>query len=126
MISQNFNIIGNFKTFPINKIPTLKVNDIKYPLVSSSFYEIIPLTINYYNIVLEIFNDEIIPLCLCPSLYRGYTSTKYLFTWLSDLLEIKSFNNELGENLPYIVENGAAIYNLNFLNSSWVKVKGIP
>ena len=34
-------------------------------------------------------------------------------------LEIKSFNNELGENLPYIVENGAAIYNLNFLNSNF-------
>ena len=33
--------------------------------------------------------------------------------------EIKNFNDELGEKLPYIVENGAAIYNLNFLNSNF-------
>ena len=27
--------------------------------------------------------------------------------------EIESFNKELDENLPFITENGAAIYNLN-------------
>ena len=32
--------------------------------------------------------------------------------------EIKIFNKELDENLSYVVENGAAIYNLNLINSS--------
>ena len=32
--------------------------------------------------------------------------------------EIDSFNKELDEDLPFIVENGAAIYNLNLINSS--------
>ena len=33
--------------------------------------------------------------------------------------EIESFNKELDEDLPFIVENGAAIYNLNLINSSF-------
>ena len=33
--------------------------------------------------------------------------------------EIISFNKELGEDLPYIVENGAAIYDLNLVNSNF-------
>ena len=33
--------------------------------------------------------------------------------------EIDIFNKELKENLPFIVENGAAIYNLNAINSSF-------
>ena len=33
--------------------------------------------------------------------------------------EIESFNKELGEDLPFIVENGAAIYNLNLINSGF-------
>ena len=33
--------------------------------------------------------------------------------------EIDSFNTELDEDLPFIVENGAAIYNLNLINASF-------
>ena len=33
--------------------------------------------------------------------------------------EIDSFNKELDEDLPFIVENGAAIYNLNLINASF-------
>jgi len=33
--------------------------------------------------------------------------------------EIEVFNKELDENLSYVVENGAAIYNLNLINSSF-------
>ena len=33
--------------------------------------------------------------------------------------EINNFNLELGEDLPFIVENGAAIYKLNLINSSF-------
>ena len=33
--------------------------------------------------------------------------------------EIESFNKELDEDLPFIVENGAAIYNLNLINASF-------
>ena len=33
--------------------------------------------------------------------------------------EIENFNIELDENLPFIVENGAAIYNLNLIHSSF-------
>ena len=33
--------------------------------------------------------------------------------------EIESFNKELNEDLPFIVENGAAIYNLNLINTSF-------
>ena len=33
--------------------------------------------------------------------------------------EIESFNKELDEDLPFIVENGAAIYNLNLINTSF-------
>ena len=33
--------------------------------------------------------------------------------------EVEVFNKELDENLSYIVENGAAIYNLNLINSSF-------
>ena len=33
--------------------------------------------------------------------------------------EIESFNKELDEDLPFVVENGAAIYNLNLINSSF-------
>ena len=33
--------------------------------------------------------------------------------------EIDSFNKDLDEDLPFIVENGAAIYNLNLINSSF-------
>ena len=33
--------------------------------------------------------------------------------------EIESFNKELDEDLPFIVENGAGIYNLNLINSSF-------
>ena len=32
--------------------------------------------------------------------------------------EIESFNKELDENLPFVTENGAAIYNLNLINAS--------
>ena len=32
--------------------------------------------------------------------------------------EIESFNKELDENLPFVTENGAAIYNLNLINKS--------
>ena len=34
-------------------------------------------------------------------------------------VEIEKFNNELDEDLPFVVENGAAIYNLNLINSSF-------
>ena len=33
--------------------------------------------------------------------------------------EVEFFNKELDENLSYVVENGAAIYNLNLINSSF-------
>ena len=33
--------------------------------------------------------------------------------------EIINFNNELGQNLPYIAENGSAIYDLNLINSNF-------
>ena len=33
--------------------------------------------------------------------------------------EIESFNKELDEDLPFVVENGAANYNLNLINSSF-------
>ena len=33
--------------------------------------------------------------------------------------EIEGFNKELDENLSYVVENGAAIYNLNLINSGF-------
>ena len=32
--------------------------------------------------------------------------------------EIENFNKELDENLPFVTENGAAIYNLNLINKS--------
>ena len=35
------------------------------------------------------------------------------------LEEINNFNRELDEDLPFIVENGAAIYKLNLINSSF-------
>ena len=31
--------------------------------------------------------------------------------------EIEKFNKELDENLPFVTENGAAIYNLNLINA---------
>ncbi len=34
-------------------------------------------------------------------------------------VEIEKFNNDLDEDLPFVVENGAAIYNLNLINSSF-------
>ena len=34
-------------------------------------------------------------------------------------IEIEKFNNDLDEDLPFIVENGAAIYNLNLIHSSF-------
>ena len=33
--------------------------------------------------------------------------------------EIENFNQELDENLSFVVENGAAIHNLNLINSSF-------
>ena len=34
-------------------------------------------------------------------------------------VEIEKFNNDLDEDLPFVVENGASIYNLNLINTSF-------
>ena len=34
--------------------------------------------------------------------------------------EINEFNKKLGEDLPYIVENGAAIFDLHLINSNFL------
>lgn len=109
---HELNIIGNFKTYPYEKYPIININGHEDYQKKGSFMKKYLLEKGYNNLEISIDNDSNVTLCLCPTINKGYSSTKYLFAWITNEYPKYKSINENNTNYDNF------LYDISFFNRS--------